>query len=106
MQPGYSMDESFKLHHDAIQPFLRQYFLAHPLLAEKCRELSYNFEKVFTTLELLSPAIEEEGKQMEFSFDCLTMVLAVNEKFDEYPVYAIELSRFFKALSAVGCKLS
>ena len=86
---------------------LRQYFFSNQEMLYKVRDLSFNFELVANTLQLLSPVINEaKNLPVNFPFkECLVFKM-LDEVTEGFPVYIIELKRMTKALKRLGSHIS
>lgn len=69
----------------------------------KCRELAFNFEWVFVTLNMISPPIVEDGPRL--SYLSLNSLIAVDAG-KPSPLYVVDLKTFQKVLKQLDLKLS
>lgn len=72
-------------------------------LFSKCRELAFNFEWVFVTLNMISPAVTEDGPRLGYT--SLNSLIAVDPT-KPAPLYAIDVRTFHKVLKQLDLKLT
>eukprot|EP00828_Plagiopyla_frontata_P023470 TRINITY_DN3007_c0_g1_i1.p1 TRINITY_DN3007_c0_g1~~TRINITY_DN3007_c0_g1_i1.p1 ORF type:complete len:528 (+),score=102.96 TRINITY_DN3007_c0_g1_i1:295-1878(+) len=73
-------------------------------LEQKCLYLAHNFERAFLTLQMFSPSIQE-GIPSKLPFICLHKEISEQQAELPYPIYAIELNRFLRAMEVIGCQI-